>query len=248
MNGILAKRANYLYGIVNGIDYEINNPETDKMLFANYSANDLKGKAYNKRKLQESAKLPVKTDVPLIGIISRLVGQKGFDLLDCILDELLSEDVQIIVLGTGDYQYEEMFRSAAHRYPHKISATIDYNSLLSQRIYAGSDMFLMPSLFEPCGLSQMISLRYGTIPIVRETGGLKDTITSYNEVTDEGNGFTFTNYNAHDMLYTIRRAISFYHQKNIWNKLVKRAMHCDFSWEASAGEYLKLYKSLIRLP
>jgi starch synthase len=241
LQGIIRKRSNDLYGIVNGIDVEVNNPATDKRLFVNYDVEHLEGKYENKRRLQESLGLPVRDDIPIIGIISRLVAQKGFDLIACVLDEILREDVQLVVLGTGEYQYENMFRCAAANYPTKVSANILYDGTLAQRIYAGSDMFLMPSLFEPCGLSQLFSLRYGTIPIVRETGGLNDTIQSYNEVTGEGNGFSFTNYNAHDMLYTIRRAIHFYYNKDVWSKLIKRGMRQNFSWDKSASEYIELY-------
>jgi starch synthase len=242
LQDIIQKRSEDLYGIVNGIDTEANDPATDKRLFANYDANHLEGKYENKRRLQESLGLPAREDTPIIGIVSRLVSQKGFDLIACVLNELLQEDIQLIVLGTGEHEYENMFRWAAEHYPTKVSANILYDDTLAQRIYAGADMFLMPSLFEPCGLSQLFSLRYGTIPIVRETGGLNDTIHSYNALTGEGNGFSFTNYNAHDMLYTVRRAILFYHNhKEVWHRLIQRGMVQDYSWEKSAQEYLDLY-------
>lgn len=246
LNQLIRKRSDSLYGIVNGIDFEENNPATDKRLYANYDSENLAGKKKNKEELQRELGLPQKKNVPVIGIISRLVDQKGFDLIACVLEELLKEDLQIVVLGTGDYRYEEMFKSIAHRYSKKVSANIRYDGTLAQRIYAGSDMFLMPSLFEPCGLGQLFSLRYGSVPIVRETGGLNDTIKSYNEETGDGNGFSFKNYNAHDMLYTIRRALKFYKNVDIWNKIVKRCMQQDFSWDKSACEYVDVYDKLIR--
>ncbi len=241
LNGIINRRAGDVYGILNGIDYERNDPSTDKRLYVNYDSKNISGKYENKKRLQEELNLPVR-DVPIIGIISRLVDQKGFDLIDCVIVEILQMDVQLIVLGTGEYRYENMFRWAGEVYPEKVSANIKYDDVLAQRIYAGSDIFLMPSLFEPCGLSQMFSMRYGTIPLVRETGGLNDTVRPYNEFTGEGNGFTFSNYNAHDMLYTIRRAVEFYNNKPIWEMLVKRVMKEDFRWEKSANEYVELYK------
>ncbi|KNY27167.1 glycogen synthase GlgA [Pseudobacteroides cellulosolvens] len=241
LNGIINRRAGDVYGILNGIDYDHNNPSTDKRLYVNYSSRSINGKYENKKMLQEELKLPVK-DVPMVGIISRLVDQKGFDLIDCVIMEILQMDLQLVVLGTGEYKYENMFRWASEVYPEKVSANIKYDDVLAQRIYASSDIFLMPSLFEPCGLSQMFSMRYGTIPLVRETGGLNDTVRPYNEFTGEGNGFTFANYNAHDMLYTIRRAVEIYQNKPIWEMLVKRVMKEDFRWEKSASEYVELYR------
>jgi starch synthase len=159
--------------------------------------------------------------------------------------DILEEDIQFVILGTGENRYENMFRWAAEVYPHKVSSNITFNQVLSQRIYAGADIFLMPSLSEPCGLSQIFSMRYGTIPVVRETGGLNDTVQSYNEFTGEGTGFTFKNYNAHDMLFTLRRAIHFYHDRPVWDNLVKRAMEQDFRWDKSAKEYMRLYKKVL---
>jgi starch synthase len=241
LSGIINDRSSDVYGIINGIDYDRCNPEKDKRIFARYSTKDLSGKQVNKRMLQEELGLPVRDDVPIIAMISRLVDMKGFDLVDCVLLDLLNENAQIIVLGTGEYRYENMFKWAAEVYPDKVSANIKFDEVLSQRVYAGSDIFLMPSLAEPCGLSQMFSLRYGTIPVVRETGGLNDTVKPYDESTGLGNGFTFKNYNAHDMLFTVRRAISFYYDKPVWEMLVKRAMKQDFKWDKPAKEYLKLY-------
>ncbi len=245
LNGILTKRSESIFGILNGIDYLENDPETDTRIYKSFNAEDLEGKYENKKMLQESLGLPQREEVPVIGVVSRLVGQKGFDLIAHVLDEMLKMDIQLVVLGTGDSNYENMFRNAAERYPGKVSANIKYDGVLAQRIYAGSDMFLMPSLYEPCGLSQIFSLRYGTVPIVRETGGLKDTVMPYNEFTGEGTGFSFANYNAHEMLDTVKRAISFYKNKDIWEKIVKSGMKQDFSWSKSAKEYMELYEKMV---
>ncbi len=246
LNDLIAARSNDLYGIVNGIDMEANNPETDTRIFTNFSVKDLKGKLVNKHMLQESLGLPKRSDIPVIGIISRLVDQKGFDLIAHVIEDIMKLDMQLIVLGTGDDRYHEMFKWAAGQYPGKVSANLKYDGLLAQRIYAGSDIFLMPSLFEPCGLSQIFSLRYGTIPVVRETGGLKDTVVQYNEITSEGNGFTFEIYNAHEMLYALKQAVHFYYHRSTWVHLMKKGMSQDFSWEKSAAEYGALYKKLKR--
>ncbi|ACL69451.1 glycogen synthase GlgA [Halothermothrix orenii] len=237
-------RGNDLYGILNGISYDDFNPATDTRIYTNYDLNKPEGKYENKARLQEELGLPVREDVPVIGMVSRLVEQKGLDLVIHILDELMQDDIQFVVLGTGNNKYEHVFWEYGNRYPEKISVNLKYDPVLAQKIYAGSDIFLMPSRFEPCGLGQLISLRYGTIPVVRETGGLKDTVKPYNEYTGEGNGFSFANYNAHDMLYTIRRAVGFYHDKDVWNKLVRRALSSDFSWKRSALEYENLYHKL----
>lgn len=246
LDGLLRARNNQLYGVLNGVDYEAYNPKTDTMIFENYDADDWKqGKAVNKMELQKTLGLSVKPDVPILGIVSRLVSQKGWDLLARVLKEVLELDLQIVVLGGGESSYEDMFKYAAYKNPEKVAVNIGYDDTLAHRIYAGSDMFLMPSLFEPCGLGQLFSLRYGTIPIVRETGGLKDTVKPFNEFTNDGNGFSFTNYNAHDMLYTINRALSFYSKPDVWDMLVKRAMSCDFSWERSAEKYVEIYNKMI---
>lgn len=245
LNGIINQRQDSLYGILNGIDNEKNNPATDKRLFTNYDIDNLDGKYENKRHLQKSLGLPRRKDVPLIGIVSRLVDQKGFDLISCIIEELLQLDIQFVLLGSGEKKYEDMFRWAVAKYPYKMSANIGFNSTLAQRIYAACDMFLMPSLFEPCGLSQLYSLRHGTVPIVREIGGLNDTVVSYNEKTGEGNGFTFTNYNAHEMLFCIKRAIQYFYKKDDWEKIINNGMAQNFSWESSAKEYIKVYDKLI---
>ncbi|MTI79474.1 MAG: glycogen synthase GlgA [Firmicutes bacterium] len=246
MDGVLRNRQDNLFGIINGIDYEEYNPMTDKLIFKNYDQNSLQFKKVNKQKLQMLLGLPEKDHIPIVAIVSRLVSQKGLDLIIHLLDEILETDIQMVIIGNGEKEYENNFKEAQTRYPEKISANIHYNSQLAHRIYAGSDMFLMPSRFEPCGLGQLIALRYGCIPIVRETGGLNDTIQSYNEINDTGNGFSFKNFNAHDMLYTIKRAVKFYHQTEIWNNLVKKAMSGDYSWNISAKKYLELYQKLIQ--
>ena len=182
----------------------------------------------------------------LIGIVSRLTDQKGFDLIAYVMDELCQDAVQIVVLGTGEERYENMFRHFAWKYPGKVSANIYYSEPMSHKIYASCDAFLMPSLFEPCGLSQLMSLRYGTLPIVRETGGLKDTVIPYNEYDGTGTGFSFTNYNAHEMFNTIKYAMSVYYDKRReWNKIIDRAMAADFSWKASAKKYEEMYNWLV---
>ena len=245
LNNVLNRRSEHLYGILNGIDMQTNNPETDARIIANYSENNIEGKYINKQMLQKTLGLQERIDIPVVSIISRMVDQKGFDLIAHVIEDILNLDIQFVVLGAGEHRYEQMFKYYQGKYPDKISVNLKYDALLSQRIYAGSDIFLMPSLFEPCGLSQMFSLRYGTIPVVRETGGLKDTIRPYNEVTHEGNGFTFFRYNAHDMLYVIKEAIHYYHHRSVWTKLVHNGMKIDFSWEKSAREYLDLYNKLI---
>lgn len=245
MEGILQQRSGSLEGIINGIDIIEYDPYRDPFIFARYNATDLSLKAVNKEGLQKLCHLKVRKEVPLIAMVTRLTPQKGLDLVAHVLDELMSQDIQMVILGTGDANYEELFRKASTQYEGRISANIRFDNILAHCIYAGADLFLMPSLFEPCGLSQLISLRYGTIPIVRETGGLKDTVFSYNDQTGEGNGFTFTHYNAHDMLYTISRALSLYQDQERWNSLIVQAMAFDASWNRSALQYDRLYKTLI---
>ena len=247
LDGLLCARSNDLRGILNGIDYDAFNPETDPYITNRYNAvNFRKEKIKNKRALQADMGLEQNDKTMLIGIVSRLTDQKGFDLIAYMMDELCQDNVQIIVLGTGEERYENMFRHFAWKYNGKVSAQIYYSEELSHRIYAASDAFLMPSLFEPCGLSQLMSLRYGTVPIIRETGGLKDTVWPYNEFEGTGTGFSFTNYNAHEMLATIRYAEQIYYdKKREWNKIIDRAMAADFSWQQSAGKYQELYDWLI---
>ncbi len=247
LQGLLYERMNDLRGIVNGIDYEDFNPEMDQYIINNYDVKNFrKEKVKNKLALQEQLGLKVDEKKMLIGIVSRLTDQKGFDLIAYVMDELCQDNIQLVVLGTGEEQYENMFRHFAWKYSDKVSANIFYSEELSHRVYASCDAFLMPSLFEPCGLSQLMSLRYGTLPIVRETGGLKDTVEPYDEIEGTGTGFSFAAYNAHEMLNTIRYAQKvYYKKKREWNKMVERAMEADFSWDVSANKYQEMYDWLI---
>ncbi|TLS37513.1 glycogen synthase GlgA [Pseudalkalibacillus caeni] len=244
LHGLLRKRSNELVGIVNGIDYELYNPDTDETLAVNFdSRTNLKFE--NKLSLQQELGLGESAETPMIAIITRLVEQKGIDLILHVLDQIMRLDVQLVVLGTGEEKYERAFREAEQRYPGKLSAHIYFDDNLARKMYAASDMFLMPSQFEPCGISQLLALRYGSLPIVRETGGLKDTVLPYNQYTEEGHGFSFANYNAHEMLEAIERATALFHQYPItWNNLVKRAMELDFSWKSSSEKYKQLYEGL----
>ena len=245
LDTILKARSWKLQGILNGIDVINYNPETDKAIAANYNAEDWKNKATDKEDLQKEMGLPVRPDVPIIGLVSRLVDHKGLDLVKAILEELLcTSDVQIVVLGSGDWQYESFFRDMAGKYPEKMGVRIGFVPALARKIYAGADLFLMPSKSEPCGLSQMVALRYGTVPIIRETGGLRDSITDSGD--GEGNGFTFKSYNAHDMLGAINRAVGAYYNREYWPTLVQRALECDFSWGKSANEYIKMYNKILK--
>lgn len=247
LDGLMQARSNSLRGIVNGIDYDEYNPETDSMIVKNYNAKTFrKEKVKNKTALQEELGLEVNPKAMMLGVVSRLTDQKGFDLIAYMMDELCQDAIQLVVLGTGEEKYENMFRHFAWKYQGKVSANIFYDNAMSHKIYASCDAFLMPSLFEPCGLSQLMSLRYGTIPIVRETGGLKDTVEPYNEYESTGTGFSFTNYNAHEMLATVRYAEAvYYDRKREWNKLIDRAMAKDFSWGNSAKQYEEMYNWLI---
>ena len=245
LDTILRQRCYKLRGILNGIDVENYNPETDKDIFKNYTADNVRGKYVNKKELQKLLGLPEKSDTPVMGMVTRLVSHKGLDLCKEVLDELLeTTDIQLVVLGSGDYQYEEFFRGLAQRYPEKVGLCLGFIPDLARKIYAGADFFLMPSKSEPCGLSQMVALRYGTIPIVRETGGLRDSVTDSGD--GEGNGFVFSSYNAHDMLYAIKRAVAGYEDKKGWPILVKRAMDSDNSWGKSANDYIKMYKEILK--
>ena len=248
LHGLLQAREGELKGIVNGIDYTDFNPESNPLIYNNYTVENFrKEKIKNKRALQKELGLKQDDKTMLIGIVSRLTDQKGFDLIEYMMEELCQDNVQFAILGTGSAQYEDMFRRFAGKYPDKVSANIYYSEALSHRIYAASDAFLMPSLFEPCGLSQLMALRYGTLPIVRETGGLKDTVEPYNEYEGTGTGFSFTNYNAHEMLNTIRYAEDvYYNSKRDWNKMVERAMNADFSWGVSAKKYEEMYEELTK--
>jgi starch synthase len=247
LDGLMRARANDLRGIVNGIDYSEYNPETDPCIAQHYNVKNFrKEKVKNKLALQQELGLETDPKVMMIGIVSRLTDQKGLDLIAYMMDEMCQDSIQLVVLGTGEAKYENMFRHFAWKYDKKVSANIFYSNDLSHRIYASCDAFLMPSLFEPCGLSQLMSLRYGTVPIVRETGGLKDTVEPYNEYENTGTGFSFANYNAHEMLGTIRYAERIYYDKRRdWNKIVDRGMEKDFSWHTAAMQYQELYDWLI---
>ncbi|MBZ9636672.1 glycogen synthase GlgA [Clostridium sp. FP1] len=245
LDGLLRSKSEKLYGIVNGIDYELYNPKVDKKIFYNFDSDSLKQKVKNKLKLQNQLCFTVNENIPLVGIVTRLVKQKGLDLIVEKLQELLSLPIQIVLLGNGDGYYEDIFQYYASIYPSRISTNIVFDEVLAKKIYAASDMFLMPSLFEPCGIGQLIALKYGSIPIVRETGGLKDTIIPYNKYTGTGNGFSFENYSSDELMDAITSALNLYKDKDSWNKLVKNAMTSNNSWENSAKNYIDLYSNLI---
>ena len=246
LNGLLSARHFDMQGIVNGIDYKVYDPKTDEKIYQNYDLTDFrKQKVKNKLKLQEELGLQVDKKKFMIGLISRLTDQKGLDLIAYAMERIVDEHTQFVVIGTGDAQYENMFRHYAWKYPGQVSANICYSDDLAHKLYAAADAFLMPSAFEPCGLTQLISFRYGTVPIVRETGGLKDTVIPYNEYEDTGDGFSFTNYNGDDMLYVINFAKRiFFEKKRQWNHMIDRGMEKDFSWGASKFRYEGLYRYL----
>ena len=246
LDGILKERSDDIWGIINGIDYDEYNPKTDSYIFKQYDSDSHIDKQLNKMKLQKELGIPVKGDVPMISIISRLTNQKGVDILINCIDRLFRYDVQLVVLGTGDHGYEEHFKNLKSKYNDKVSINICFSNALAHKIYASSDMFLMPSAFEPCGLGQLIALRYGTIPIVRETGGLKDTIVSYNKYDITGNGFSFANYSSQELINTIEEAIKTYKRKEEWNALVTNAMASENSWEKSAKLYKTLYEMIVK--
>ena len=247
LNGLLSARHFDMQGIVNGIDYSVYNPQTDTKIYTNYDVSDFrKKKSNNKIKLQEELGLAVDKKRYMIGLISRLTDQKGLDLINYAMERLVDEYTQFVVIGTGNPEYENMFRHYAWKYPDRVSANICYSDDLAHKLYAAADAFLMPSAFEPCGLTQLISFRYGTVPIVRETGGLKDTVKPFNEYENTGDGFSFTNYNAEDMLNVVNYSKHiFYDRKRQWNQMVDRGMANDFSWNASKFRYEGLYNYLI---
>ena len=242
MEGVLYSRKDHLSGIVNGIDIEAWDPETDKALYQNYNAKDIRGKKACKRSLQYQLGLRVADDVLLIGIVSRLTPQKGMNLILDKLGTIMNQDVQLVILGSGDAYIENELKKIESTYPHRAVFYCGYNEELSHRVYAGCDLFLMPSLFEPCGISQLISMRYGTLPLVRETGGLKDTVMPYDEFNQTGNGFSFRYFTSQEMMYIIAYAIKvYYYDKPAWRKLIKHAMETDVSWASSARKYIELY-------
>lgn len=245
LDPLLRARRDRLYGILNGIDNQELNPATDRHIRVNYEISTLDRRAENKKALQERARLPVNPDVPLIGMISRLADQKGFDLLSQITQPLLAQGIQLVVLGIGDQHYHEMFQNLAARYPEQVAIFLTFNSELAQWIYAGSDMFLMPSRFEPCGLGQLIAMRYGSVPIVHSVGGLADTVQEYDPRTGQGNGFVFDAYDPWELFAAIVRAIELFRFKEIWRTLQKRGMTADHSWHASAMQYVDVYRDAI---
>jgi starch synthase len=246
LEGVFQERAASLVGILNGVDYDIWNPQTDPLIARTYSFNALSGKKICKADLQRSFYLSENPDAPLVGMVSRLAAQKGFDLLEKSLDELLSQGVQFVLLGTGDKRYQEIFRKASAQYRGKVGVRVAFDDPLAHKIIAGSDIFLMPSRYEPGGLTQIYCLRYGTIPIVRATGGLKDTVEEFDPKTGRGDGFVFERYGVRDLLEAVDRALSVFYRKEAWATLVKNAMSADFSWERSARAYLNLYHKLLR--
>ena len=247
LNGLLHSRREHLTGIVNGIDTALYDPATDPHLVKNYDRTTAMCKIDNKVALQRELNLPERRRTPLIAMITRLVEAKGLDLVMRIIDELLiHEDFQFVLLGVGDRFYEDWFRELAWRHPQKVSIHIGFDNALAQRIYAGSEMFLMPSMYEPCGIGQLIALRYGSIPIVRATGGLKDTVHPYHKETGTGNGFLFPNFNAHELMYAIKRGLAIYKHIESWQGLVENAMSADYGWPRSAEEYAVLYETLAR--
>ena len=244
LDAIVRRNESKLCGILNGIDTDSYDPSKDKALFANYDAKHIENKAICKEQLQRMLNLSVRPNTPLIAMVSRLAGHKGLDLVTAVIDEALQDDIQFVLLGTGEGYYEHFFAELALRHPQSVASVISFNSDLSRQIYSGADIFLMPSKSEPCGLSQMIASRYGTVAVVRETGGLKDSIIPYGA---GGNGFTFANYNAHDMLYVLREAIELYRNKEKWRALVNKAMNTDFGWKVSAEGYDRLYSDMLNI-
>ncbi|MFA5157267.1 MAG: glycogen synthase GlgA [Candidatus Omnitrophota bacterium] len=235
LEGVLAKRRKRLFGVLNGLDYSIWDPGADKIIASDYTASDLRGKSEDKKQLQEICGLPLNKDVPLVGIVSRLAEQKGFDLLSQAMDVICKMNLQIVILGTGDAEYHKLLSGIAAKYPKVMSLHLKFDDVLAHKIYAGSDIFLMPSKYEPCGLGQLISLRYGTIPVVFKTGGLADTVTPKC-------GFIFQRYKKDDLINSLKDALKAFSAKDKWNKLIASAMQCDFSWEESARKYARLYE------
>lgn len=245
MEGLLSAKGENLIGILNGIDYEEYNPETDKYIYEKYNSQTIEKKWVNKESFQKDLCLKVDKNIPIIALVSRLAWQKGVDLIKDIIENVLQENVQVIILGNGDLEYENYFKNLEWRYKEKVRSLIMFDTEMAQKVYASADIFLMPSKFEPCGLGQLIALRYGTIPVVRETGGLSDTIDAYNKYTKEGNGFSFENYSSLELKNCIFEALEIYKEKEDWNKLIEKAMVEDNSWINSAAKYKNVYKELI---
>lgn len=248
LDGYIRANSGKVSGILNGLDVDAYNPETDPYIKKQYSVDTARAdKRENKDALRAELGLRIKRGVPLIAMVTRLVEDKGLDLVMRIMDELVDDEVQLVLVGTGDAGYEDAFRELAYRHPNKVSANIMFNEALAHKVYAASDMFLMPSRYEPCGLSQLIALRYGSIPIVRETGGLKDTVQPFDKYSKQGNGLTFPNFNAHELLFTTKRALGYYEDDSLWDQLVRNAMTSDYSWNQSADAYISLYESVLQL-
>jgi starch synthase len=245
LDHLLRARRDRLFGILNGVDYQEIDPATDRYIHTQFDANSLEKRIENKITLQQQAHLPVREDVPLLAMISRLADQKGFDLLAQIIQPLLSQGVQFILMGIGDQHYHEMFRNLAARYPDQVAVFLTFNTELGQRLFAGSDMFLMPSRFEPCGLNQMIAMRYGCVPIVRWVGGLADTVQEYDPVQGQGNGFVFENYDPWEFFGAVVRAMTIYRFKDVWRTLQRHGMAADHSWHASARRYVEVYRNAL---
>ncbi len=241
LHPILARRCDRLFGILNGLDYELWNPATDQNIALNYDVNSLDRRVANKLALQKEAGLSLGSDVFLVGMISRLADQKGFDILAEAIDQLMDLDLQFILLGTGDERYQRIFANVAGKYQGQAAVFLKFDGALARRIYAGSDAFLMPSRYEPCGLGQMIAMRYGSVPIVRSVGGLANTVKDYSPTTGQGNGFTFSDYSAEALLVAVKRALETYQHKDTWQILMERGMRADFSWHSSARQYVELY-------
>jgi starch synthase len=246
LDGVLRERRESLFGILNGIDYDLWNPATDNCLPVNYDIDTVEKKVEVKKKLLETLGLKYYENVPVVGLVSRFDDQKGLDNISKIMEEMMRLNMQFVVLGTGEERYHEMFRYWAGVFPEKLSASIKFDNTLAHMIYAGSDMFLMPSYFEPCGLGQLIALKYGTVPVVRETGGLADTVKCYNFKEKKGNGFSYAGYYATDLFNTIRVAVDTFKNQQVWKKIQNNGMKEDFSWEHSAERYVDLYNNALQ--
>jgi len=246
LQGILQQRATDLVGILNGVDYGEWNPETDPFIAQRYCESNLAGKSLCKEKLQANLGLPVESAVPLLGMISRLTSQKGFDLVQKIFDSLMEQRLQMVLLGSGEPRYESFFTNGAARFPEKCAVRTGFDEALAHQIEAGADIFLMPSLYEPCGLNQMFSLKYGTIPVVRDVGGLKDTVADYDAEDGTGTGFVFHAYEPQALAAAIERALSRFADRQAWTAMIHRAMRMDFSWDRSAQAYNTLYQQVLR--
>ena len=245
LKDVLAKRKDSLFGILNGIDKNVWNPDKDKQIPAQYTSKNLEEKLVNKKELAERFGLTYDEKIPIIGLISRLYDSKGLDLVQQAFTDLMKMDIQVILLGTGDHKYHSFFEKMSSKYPKKFASYLGFNDELAHLIEAGSDLFLMPSKYEPCGLNQMYSLAYGTVPVVRETGGLADTVIKFNEKTEEGNGFVFKKYDSDEMIKELKRALKVFEDKKTWQKIMRAGMKVDFSWDVSAKRYIELYKTIL---